>query len=117
MRNQPHVHVHADGTIHAHGPEPSVAADVVPRRPMTPWVLFTIFLFGPCEPLIPMLMYPAARGSAWSVALVSALFGLATLATMLTMVLVMCRGADGLVDAVLRSHDAVVGNEVPPPPS
>jgi sulfite exporter TauE/SafE len=97
LRQQPHVHVHADGTIHAHGPEaehaeePSTAAA---RRPLTPWVLFTIFLFGPCEPLIPMLMYPAARGSAWSVAWVSAVFGAATLATMLTMVLVMCLGAD-----------------------
>jgi sulfite exporter TauE/SafE len=95
LRNQPHVHVHADGTIHAHGPEQEAGAmAAAPRRPMTPWVLFTIFLFGPCEPLIPMLMYPAARGSAWSVALVSVLFGLATIATMLTMVLVMCLGAD-----------------------
>jgi hypothetical protein len=59
---------------------------------MTPWVLFTIFVFGPCEPLIPMLMYPAALGSGWSVAIVSLLFGLATIATMLAMVLVMCLG-------------------------
>jgi sulfite exporter TauE/SafE len=39
-------------------------------------------------------MYPAAHGSVWSVALVSLLFGLATLVTMLSMVLVMCLGAD-----------------------
>lgn len=100
LRNQPHVHVHADGTVHSHGPEAehshdtATAASLAPRRPLTPWVLFTIFLFGPCEPLIPMLMYPAARGSVWSVALVSGLFGLATLATMLTMVWVMYLGAD-----------------------
>jgi sulfite exporter TauE/SafE len=96
LRNRPHVHVHADGTVHAH-PESEHSHELgqqPARGPMTPWVLFTIFLFGPCEPLIPVLMYPAARGSAWSVALVSGLFGLATLGTMLSVVLVMCRGAD-----------------------
>jgi sulfite exporter TauE/SafE len=54
--------------------------------------LFTIFLFGPCEPLIPMLMYPAARGSAWGVALVTGVFGAATLLTMMMMV-ALTRGA------------------------
>ena len=98
LRNQPHVHMHTDGTVHAHPESDHVheLADqaAVPRQPITPWVLFTIFLFGPCEPLIPMLMYPAARGSAWNVALVSTLFAVATIGTMLMMVLVMCLGAD-----------------------
>jgi sulfite exporter TauE/SafE len=96
VRNQPHVHVHTDGTVHAHpdSEHGHPAGEEAVRRPMTPWVLFTIFLFGPCEPLIPVLMYPAARGSAWDVASVSLLFGLATIGTMLTMVLVMCLGAD-----------------------
>jgi hypothetical protein len=57
---------------------------VSPR--MTPWVLFTIFVFGPCEPLIPLLMYPAAQASLWSVVWVTALFGITTLATMLILV-------------------------------
>jgi len=25
------------------------------------WALFLIFVFGPCEPLIPLIMYPAAK--------------------------------------------------------
>ncbi len=50
---------------------------------MTPWVLFTIFVFGPCEPLIPMLMYPAALQNPWGVPLVALVFGAATLGTML----------------------------------
>ncbi|MCU0606921.1 MAG: hypothetical protein MUF78_05780 [Candidatus Edwardsbacteria bacterium] len=59
---------------------------------MTPWVLFVVFVFGPCEPLIPLLMYPAARHSATGVAMVTAVFGLTTLATMLAMVLGARRG-------------------------
>ncbi|MCK7525682.1 MAG: hypothetical protein MZV64_52785 [Ignavibacteriales bacterium] len=38
---------------------------------ITPWVLFTIFVFGPCEPLIPLVMYPAARHSTAGVVLVA----------------------------------------------
>ena len=30
---------------------------------LTPWVLFIIFVFGPCEVLIPMLFIPAVQGS------------------------------------------------------
>lgn len=57
------------------------------KRDITPWVLFTIFVFGPCEPLIPLLMYPAARHSFSGVVYVAAVFSLATIGTMLTVVL------------------------------
>ena len=53
---------------------------------ITPWVLFTIFVFGPCEPLIPLVMYPAARHSGVGVALVAAAFGLTTILTMLAII-------------------------------
>jgi hypothetical protein len=53
---------------------------------MTPWVLFTIFLFGPCEPLIPMLMVPASDANLIGVLWVTLLFGLTTLFTMTTLV-------------------------------
>ena len=53
---------------------------------MTPWVLFTIFVFGPCEPLIPILMYPAAARHWWGVVAVASIFSVATLATMMTIV-------------------------------
>jgi len=48
----------------------------------TPWILFTIFLFGPCELLIPLLMYPAARSDIWLVIGVVLIFGITTVATM-----------------------------------
>jgi sulfite exporter TauE/SafE len=53
---------------------------------MTPWILFAIFVFGPCEPLIPLLMYPAAKLSLWGVAVVAIVFGVTTLITMLGIV-------------------------------
>jgi sulfite exporter TauE/SafE len=51
--------------------------------------LFVVFVFGPCEPLIPLLMYPAAKASPWAVAAVVAAFTLATVATMTLTVMVM----------------------------
>ena len=55
---------------------------------LTPWILFTIFIFGPCEPLIPLLMYPAAKSSITGVVWVAAVFGLTTILTMLSVVLI-----------------------------
>ena len=57
------------------------------RAGITPWVLFTIFIFGPCEPLIPILMYAAAKGTTWTVLGVTIVFSVITIATMLTIVL------------------------------
>ena len=74
-----HVHTHADAEhIHLHGEEKKVN--------ITPWVLFTIFVFGPCEPLIPLVMYPAAKHSMAGVALVAGAFAIATIATMLAII-------------------------------
>ena len=63
---------------------------------LTPWVLFTIFVFGPCEPLIPLIMYPAARNNMLSVAIVASVFGLITIGTMLTIVLASSYGLSRL---------------------
>ena len=74
-----HVHTHGDNEhIHVHGEEQKLN--------ITPWVLFTIFVFGPCEPLIPLVMYPAARHSMTGVVMVTGAFGLTTILTMLTII-------------------------------
>jgi sulfite exporter TauE/SafE len=52
-------------------------------KKITPWVLFIIFVLGPCEVLIPVLMYPAANESFGAVLTVTGVFGVTTLATML----------------------------------
>ena len=94
IRNRPHTRRHAHSAdvahehTHAHSDEhvhPHVAKG---KANITPWVLFTIFVFGPCEPLIPILMYPAAARSAWGVALVAGVFGVVTIATMMGVVLI-----------------------------
>lgn len=56
-------------------------------KELTPWILFIIFVFGPCEPLIPLVMYPAAKGKMLTVAIVALIFGLTTIATMVLIVL------------------------------
>jgi sulfite exporter TauE/SafE len=53
---------------------------------LTPWILFLIFVFGPCEVLIPMLVYPAAEHSTLGIFLVALVFGIATVGTMMLVV-------------------------------
>jgi sulfite exporter TauE/SafE len=74
-----HVHSHVSGHVHVHAEEgnPNI----------TPWVLFTIFVLGPCEPLIPILMYPAAQKSVSGLVWVTAVFGGVTILTMLGIVM------------------------------
>ncbi len=59
---------------------------------LTPWILFLIFVFGPCEVLIPMLVYPAANHSGLGVFLVALVFGIATVGTMLLVVMLGYKG-------------------------
>lgn len=75
VRNQPHEHYH-----------PSES------QSLTPWALFIVFVFGPCEPLIPLLMYPAAQSAWWGVGVVALVFGIVTLLTMCGMVFALSFG-------------------------
>ncbi|MGB8959053.1 MAG: sulfite exporter TauE/SafE family protein [Candidatus Aminicenantales bacterium] len=121
-RGKPHVHAHLhdheDAQVHPHGPDQGVHdaehehvhqhahththelaehahphGEVPKKANITPWVLFTIFVFGPCEPLIPLVMYPAARHSTAGVVLVAAAFGVVTIATMLVIIAAASLGA------------------------
>jgi nickel/cobalt exporter len=74
-----HTHSHFRGHIHVHDENDALS--------ITPWVLFAIFIFGPCEPLIPLVMYPAAKNSYLGLILVTSVFGTVTIATMLGLVL------------------------------
>lgn len=91
-RSRPHRHVHDHGDeeshVHTHSHVQAHAhVHVSAGSPsITPWVLFTIFVFGPCEPLIPLIMYPAAESSMVGVVLVTAVFGTVTIGTMLATV-------------------------------
>lgn len=106
IRNRPHSHTHFHGEglehehIHVHSGQHTHVHERSVKVGSTPWVLFVIFLFGPCEPLIPILMYPAARSSWAEMGLVAAIFGLITVVTMLTVVLL---GGSGVRFLPLRA--------------
>jgi len=85
-----HLHFHRDGSTHhhehAHHSDHLHVHDEKSRINLTPWILFTIFVFGPCEPLIPIVMYPAAKQHYMDLVIVTAVFSLVTIITMLTIV-------------------------------
>lgn len=62
------------------------------RGNLTPWILFTIFVFGPCEPLIPLLMVPALQSSYLHTAWIAGVFAFITILTMLGVVLLSSYG-------------------------
>ena len=91
-----HTHFHSDGTLHQHThnhtKSHSHVHEPTDSRNITPWVLFIIFVLGPCEVLIPLLMYPAAQYSLSGVLQVTLVFGVTTILTMLGVVLVSSYG-------------------------
>jgi len=91
-----HIHIHEDHSSHKHehGHENSKHYHIHDhgKTNITPWILFTIFVLGPCEPLIPILMYPAAKKSIMGLFLVTGVFGSVTIATMLGIVVIASLG-------------------------
>ena len=103
-----HSHVHTHHRAHAHVHEASPGS-----RSLTPWVIFIIFVLGPCEPLIPLLMYPAARESLFGVLLVAGVFGLVTVATMLLTVALTLKGLEKIhIRPLERYTHAIAGATV-----
>jgi nickel/cobalt exporter len=93
IRKKPHkhIHIHAEGMEHDHSHAHHEAShthvhDERAKTNITPWILFVIFVFGPCEPLIPLLMYPAAKHNIGGVILVTLAFGVITILTMLIII-------------------------------
>ncbi|HAT71768.1 MAG TPA: hypothetical protein DCS63_03025 [Elusimicrobia bacterium] len=99
LRGEKHSHIHSHGGpehSHAHGhetghahPHPHPHAD---KSSVTPWALFIVFIFGPCEPLIPVLMYPALKTGTGLAFGAAAVFSAVTIATMLASVFLLLRG-------------------------
>jgi len=81
--NNEHIHEHKseqkhiDSHAHKHEHQPEDITNI------TPWILFLIFVFGPCEVLIPLVIFPAAEHNTLGVIAVSVVFGIATVSTML----------------------------------
>lgn len=91
-KNKPHqhIHFHINGTVHTHKhihkKSHAHIHTETKKKSITPWVLFIIFVFGPCEVLIPILMYPAAQNNYGLLISATAVFAVVTIATMVLMV-------------------------------
>lgn len=98
-----HEHNHLKEHVHVHEEE-IVSA--------TPWILFLIFVFGPCEPLIPLLMYPAAENNITGAIIVAILFSVVTIATMMSIVLVFKLGLTSINLKPLEKYNHVIAGSV-----
>jgi sulfite exporter TauE/SafE len=109
-RNRRHKHFDISGNEiyvyeHKHGEM------VAPRErhAVTPWVMFLIFLLGPCEPMIPLLYFPAATSSFSNMLLLVIVYTLFTLLTMLVMVLLGYYGISFIKTEKLEKHIHTLG--------
>ena len=113
-RNQPHehLHVHPDGHTHTHEHTHHGLHIHMHEKEkginLTPWILFTIFIFGPCEPLIPIVMYPAAKHQYAELVIVTAVFSLITIFTMVTIVSVTFFGFQVLPYKFLEKYNHIL---------
>jgi hypothetical protein len=87
-KNKPHKHfdTYEDGNIYVYEHKHGEAVRPKERYKVTPWVMFIIFLLGPCEPMIPLLYYPAAQHSWSGMLLLILVYTFFTLASMIVMV-------------------------------
>ena len=102
-KNKPHKHMHIhDGEVihkhdHNHHNEKIHKSEhshthTKKAKNITPWVLFVIFVLGPCEPLIPLFMYPAAQNNIRGLIAVTPVFGIVTVTTMMSIVFISAYG-------------------------
>ena len=107
-----HSHLHKDSSYHIHDHNHTKEHMHVhagkSTKSITPWVLFTIFVLGPCEPLIPILLYPAAKSSLAGLLLVSGVFGGVTIVTMLSVVLVSTFGINLVPSSKLERYSHAI---------
>ncbi len=109
-----HFHFHTEGLKHEH--EHNHHSEHVhihlqsEKVNITPWVLFIVFAFGPCEPLIPLVMYPAAKNSLFGMFLVTAVFAVVTIGMMLITVAMGLKGVKLLnFESIQKYSHAIAG--------
>jgi sulfite exporter TauE/SafE len=105
-KNNPHKHfdLEEDGAVYVFEHRHGEALATRQKHKVTPWVMFIIFILGPCEPMIPLLYFPAAKNSWEGMVLLVMVYSIVTLATMLALVLLGCRGISFLKTETLERH-------------
>ncbi len=91
------------GYGHRHLPGGS-HADETAAKSVTFWALFIIFVLGPCEPLIPLVMFPAVEHNWHGVLMVTLAFGLVTVTTMASVVFLATKGLMTLRTNLLEKY-------------
>jgi nickel/cobalt transporter (NicO) family protein len=117
MRNRKHshIHFHMNGEKHVHEHDHHLEHTHVHERESvntTPWILFLIFVFGPCEPLIPLVMYPAASNNIYGTIIVSAIFSITTIGTMMAIVLAFSLGLSRINLKPLEKYSNVIAGAI-----
>ncbi len=102
LRGRDGAHLHTAG---ADGGAPGAAR-------ITPWALFIVFVLGPCEPLIPLMVVPGMAGDWLTVAAVVGVFGLLTVAVMLLAVAAASSGVGLMAGSRISRHADVAAGLV-----
>ena len=105
LGGEPHEHEHDHHKEHVHVHETEEFSS-------TPWVLFLIFVFGPCEPLIPLVMYPASKNNMHGVVIVSLLFAAVTITTMMSVVMAFKLGLSRMSLKPLEKYNHVIAGAI-----
>lgn len=92
QKKHKHFDVYDDGSVYVTEHDHREMTYPTNRRKVTPWVLFIIFLLGPCESLFPLLTYPAVEGSGINMIALISVFLFFTLLTMVVIVALIYSG-------------------------
>jgi len=104
-----HPHQHQHDHRHVHALENTDES----RKSFAGWAIFIVFVLGPCEPLIPILMFPAAKESLAGLLLVTAVFALVTVLTMLAVVAFSVWGLQSVrLPKMERYSEAIAGGTI-----
>lgn len=122
QKSHSHWHTHADGVRHNHphshqNDHAHVHAEKAPQelsmKIFAPWALFIIFVLGPCEPLIPLMMVPAAAGNYMGVIMTVGVFTAVTITTMLSVVMLTSWGLKSIsVNGLQKYSHAFAGGTI-----
>lgn len=81
-----HFDIYEDGSVYVFEHDHKQMIYPTNRRKVTPWILFLIFLLGPCEVLFPLLAYPAVEQSTFNMLSLITVFMTTTIVTMVSVV-------------------------------
>ena len=115
VKNKTHTHIGHDGQtiVHSHSHNSEEHEHKTKKTGNVFWGLFIFFVLGPCEPLIPLLMYPAATMNIFTLVLVTVSFSVFTIGTMLIMTLLGIKGFQLLkAEKLERYAHALAGSAI-----